>query len=138
MWIIHYKNGLTINEKMGIDYLKIDHADVVSAQILFNGTYYTVTRANDSQRIIQLKSGLSMQKMSGLHFDIKLAKRLLFCVYNQEGDAMGWEVDYITNKAYKISFNTKDMKLNNELFDLDYNKVVFGTPKLESYRMKSF
>lgn len=134
MWIAHYKNGETITQK-DIDWADIPNKkDIVSVQLRFRGIDYTITRKHESHRFIQQRFGIShlrvayepdpenptkMIPVKDSVEDIELAGQHITCVYNSDGDSIGWEIDYINNRAYVKQQNTQEMKTNLKVFDID-------------------
>lgn len=124
MWIARLSNGDSITENKwtskGKSFEDINKRDIQSLQILFYGIYFTVTRANDSQFLVQEKAGrgnillknrMLKNKETGEEIkveipqDIPLEEQIIYCVYNSNGDAMGWAVNYRTMGFNQIKFN---------------------------------
>jgi len=136
-WIARLSNGDTITEKSflaeGKRYEHLSLEDVVSLQVLYRGNYITVTRANDTQRLIQQKMQRTTTGSDELPDGHELKNRThvtteIFCVSNSNGNAYGWVIDYEKNRIFPATFNVVEMRINFEMFNLDLDSIEDGFP----------
>ena len=144
-WIARLSNGDTITEKSylteGKRYEHLPVADVISLQVPFFGNYVTVTRANDTQRLCQLKGQRTTQGSDKLPEDHPAktnphVETIIFCVVNSDGDAIGWSINFEGNYITPFNDNVNDMAVNFEHFDLKLESIEEEPPNLFIYTMR--
>jgi hypothetical protein len=137
MWIARLENGITLTEK-DYDYLYLDHSKIVSLQLLFNGRYLTVTRANPTQVLIQEKAGASYVEFgTGKRFPDKIIGKRIYCIQNNLGLAKGWVVDYINNVFHPVEFVALEPRVGLYYWNFELDKVEDGEAILKEYKMKN-
>jgi len=144
-WIARLSDGSTITEKLflaeGKKYEHLPLEDIISLQVPFFGNYVTVTRANDTQRLIQLKGQRTTTGNDTLPDDHPAktnphVETIIFCVINSEGDAIGWSINFEGNYITPFHDNVNDMILNPEHFDLKLDDIEDELPNLFIYTMR--
>lgn len=141
-WIARLSNGDTETEKAfkakGKRYEHLPLDTVVSLQVLFNGNYVTVTRANDTQRLIQQKGQRTV--VGGDTETIKSnphVETIIFCIVNKRGDVLGWSINFEDNTIRPFHDNVNKMALNFELFGIEnLNDIVEALPDIKIYTMR--
>lgn len=125
-WIIRYKSGKTVTQK-DEDYADLEHDKITSLQLKYRGTYYTISKTDDSQRFFQQRAGLKMMGINRDTSNIKqlpLIKQHILCIYNNAGDCIGWEIDYRTQEVKEVNYNVLDMRTNLKIFDIPHTVHV--------------
>jgi len=144
-WIVRLINKETITEKKflseGKKFQHLPHKLVKSIQILFAGNFVTITRANDTQRLCQLKVHRTTSGSDLLPEGHPLKSKdniitLIFCVYNNKGDVTGWEINYETNKIKPFTDNVFSMGLRFEDFNIHLDSIIDDYPDLFIYTMR--
>jgi len=145
-WIARLSDGNTIKENdflaEGKKFQHLPHKIINSLQVLFAGNYVTVTRANDTQRFIQLKIQRTTTSSDKLPEGHPLKSNphiitLIGCVYNTKGDIVGWAIDYENNKIVPYRDTTDDLLPKFEDFGLtSLDSIIDGKPNLFIYTMR--
>lgn len=146
MWIARLSNGDTKTEKdfeaeeKRYEHLPLDM--VVSLQVPFNGNYVTVTRANDTQVLIQQKLQRTTSSSDKLPEGHPLksnphVETVIFCIMNKEGYAIGWAMNFEDNTIRPFADNVNKMRLNFELFGIEnLDDIVEALPDIKIYTMR--
>lgn len=144
-WIARLSDGKTIKESdflaEGKKFQHLPHKLVKSLQVPFIGNYVTVTRANHTQRLCQLKIQRTTSGSDTLPEGHPLKSNphiitLIFCVYNDKGDIVGWALDYEQNKIMPYRDCTDDLIPNFEHFDLNLDSIIDEHPEVFIYTMR--
>ena len=156
MWIARLSNGNSVSEKkfreQGLSYSDLDLTKVTSLQLLFKGNVLTVSRANDTQFLLQEKVAdknmmlkqeiltnadgtISFKITTGDMWEVALAEQLIYCIYNSNGDAIGWWVNHQNGDFRQIKFNAKK-KGFHESIKVEFEKIVLQIPDVKGHVMK--
>ena len=137
MWIVHLKDGNTINELMQKEFTELANPeDITSLQIFKEGTFFTVSRINSSHRLIMQKVGVTWMDSIG-ETGQKQTGHIIYCIYSPMGDAEGWFLDWANGVIQRIYFNVYQKKLNLEMFKINHEKIRFGSrPSMSIYNFK--
>lgn len=135
IWLARLKNGDTITQKEK-DFIELPLGDITSMQLLFKNTYFTLSKGHETHRFIQ-------QRFNKKHFYMRrgvvskpfLVGQHILCVYNNRGDAIGWEINFETGECYKINKNLIDMGTSLEAFDIDLNTIEEAIPVFKTHEM---
>lgn len=117
MWIAHYKDGTTINEKAGIDWLDIPKKDITSIQVKDekSGLIHTLSLKDKPLAYFQYKSTL---KNIYTQQEYKEYQRI-GAIVNKEGDCVILELNYRTGQVKLIHENVYNLNLNLKLFGIE-------------------
>jgi len=127
MYICHYKDGKTINELRQPEFTELDNPeDITSLQIFKEGTFFTVSRLNNTHRLVMLKIGLATHDPNTGKESQQQTGHLIYCIHSPMGDAEGWMLDWANGVIQRIYFNAFQRRVNFEKFKLEVNKIRFG------------
>ena len=144
MWIAHYKDGKTINQKK-IDYKDVKHKEITSLQLLYNGIYYTISKTDETQQFFQERRGAKSVRITRKGKETKeetinrsLIGQRICCVYNSNGDFIGWNIDYLNGIVNIIKGNVIEIGLRIEAYNIELETINGDVePKLSTYEMKT-
>ncbi len=127
MWIAHYKNGNTINELKQPEFIELENTeDITSMQIFKEGTFFTVSRLNNSHRLIMQKVGVALLDPVSGEQSQRQTGHLVYCIHSPMGDAEGWLLDWANGVIQRIYFNVYQRVFNFKAFKVDNKKIRFG------------
>ena len=103
MWIARMENGQTFTQK-DYDFAFLDHSKINSLQLLHNGRFFTITRGNKSQVLLQQRISTSDLHYTTGKVTKKYIGQTIFCVKDNIGRCVGWGIDHEKRAVLYLDF----------------------------------